>query len=73
MLFLDNNNIITTMRFKKELETVKEEKVYYETQITYHKAKLHKLQSDKSALADYAREKYLMKKDNEDIFLLIYE
>ncbi len=73
MLFVDNNNFITAMRFKKELKTLKDEKVFYESEIKINKEKLNKLQNDKSAMMDLAREKYLMKKDNEDIFLLVYE
>ena len=34
---------------------------------------LHELKTDTAALEKYAREKYLMKKENEDIFLIIDE
>ncbi len=50
---------------------MKKEKVHYEQGIIQYKNDLKNLQTDKNNLEKYAREQYLMKKDNEDVFLIV--
>jgi cell division protein DivIC len=71
ILFIDDRDFITThFRHKKELAKLEQSKKYYQGQITSTKAELEKLKSNPSTIEKYAREKYFMKKDNEDIFLI---
>jgi cell division protein DivIC len=71
ILFIDDRDFITThFRHKKELRKLEESKKYYQQQIAATKAELDKLRSNPSTLEKYAREKYFMKKDNEDVFLI---
>ncbi|HTS45570.1 MAG TPA: septum formation initiator family protein [Puia sp.] len=71
ILFVDDRDFITThFRHKKELRKLEESKKYYQQQIATTKAELDKLRSNPSTLEKYAREKYFMKKDNEDVFLI---
>ena len=69
--FIDDRDLITThFRHVKELHKLEAQKKYYESQISAVQAELDQLKRNPAALEKYAREKYLMKKDNEDLFLV---
>ena len=69
ILFFDNRDLITShFREKGELRKLEQSKAYYEQEITATKQELEQLRSNPAVLERYAREKYLMKKDNEDLF-----
>ncbi len=73
MLFFDEYNWVRVNKDRDKLEEITEEKEYLKSKIEADKEKLQKLQSDKTELERYAREEYLMKKKDEDIFLIIEE
>lgn len=71
MLFFDDRDIITThFRYKNELNELKTNKEYFQEQIAETRKELDKLQSDPALLEKYARERYRMKRDNEDLFII---
>ena|SRR5579859_5578327 len=71
ILFFDSRDFITShFREKGELNKLEQSKKYYEQQIATTKQELEQLKSDPAVLEKYAREKYLMKRDNEDLFLI---
>jgi cell division protein FtsB len=71
MLFFDNRDIITThFRQRAELNRLEESRAYYENQIAQTRKELKELKSDPNILEKYAREKYRMKKDNEDLYVI---
>ena len=71
MLFFDRNSMINQYRLVSTLGDLNTEKEYYQTEILSDSAALVKLQNSNEELERYAREKYLMKRDNEDIYLII--
>jgi len=73
IIFFDSNRLISVFRYRNELKEIRKEKNYYIEQIQQNKELLHLYQTDKKALEKFAREKYFMKKDNEDVFLIVYE
>ena len=70
MLFLDKNDLFTQMERRKELQDLQKSKEYFTTQISSERKELEALKNDPAALEKYAREKYLMKRDNEDLFVI---
>ena len=71
ILFFDARDFITShFREKGELQRLEKSKKYYEQQIAATKQELDQLRTDPAVLEKYAREKYLMKRDNEDLFLI---
>ena len=71
MLFFDNQDLITThIRQRQELERLETSRAYYITETANIKKDLELLKSDPALLEKYAREKYRMKKDNEDLFII---
>lgn len=71
--FFDRNDAWTTFKNWRELGRMQDEKEFYTAEITKTKEQLHELSSDKALLEKFARERYLMKRDNEDIFVLVPE
>ena len=71
MLFFDDRDFITThFRQKHELKQLEDSRAYYQQQISNTKKELDQLKSDPSTIEKYAREKYHMKRENEDLFLV---
>ena len=71
ILFFDNRDFVTShFRERGELQKLQESKKYYEQQIAATKQELDQLKSNPAVLEKYARERYLMKRDNEDLFLI---
>ncbi len=71
MLFFDRNSMINQYRLVSTLHQLQDEKVYYQTEILNDSSALSRLQNNNDELERYAREKYLMKRDNEDIYLIL--
>jgi cell division protein FtsB len=71
IMFIDDRDFITThFRYVNELHKLEVQKKYYEDQISTVQAELDQLKHNPATLEKYAREKYLMKRDNEDLFLV---
>src|ERR1700688_2974165 len=71
VLFIDDRDFITTsLRHVKELHRLEARKIYFEEQILTVRKELDQLKSNPATLEKYAREKYMMKRDNEDLFIV---
>ncbi|TDW99539.1 FtsB family cell division protein [Dinghuibacter silviterrae] len=68
--FFDRNDLFTQGERARDLRTLQKSKTYYTTQIEAAKRELDQMTHDPSALEKFAREKYRMKKDNEDEFTI---
>jgi cell division protein FtsB len=72
MLFFNSNNLISQYEYRKKLIKLQQDKNYYIQQIAEHKKILNNIK-DPMYLEKIGREDYLMKKDDEDIFLIIVD
>ncbi|HMR92472.1 MAG TPA: septum formation initiator family protein [Chitinophagaceae bacterium] len=70
MLFFDKNDLFTQAERNKQLKELKASKQYYYDQIATERAELEQLKSNPATVEKYAREKYLMKRDNEDLYII---
>jgi hypothetical protein len=70
LLFLDRNDLFTQIDRRRELRNLEKSKQYYQQEISSQRKELDALKNDPAALEKFAREKYLMKRDDEDLFLL---
>ncbi len=68
MLFFDERNLPQQLQRYNELKDLELGKAHYEKLNTDLKKELEGLANDPAMLEKYAREKHLMKRDNEDIF-----
>lgn len=69
--FFDSFDLFTTVKNQRLLSKMQEQKEWYQEQIIETKEDLHELNSDDALLEKFARERYLMKRENEDIFILV--
>ena len=70
LLFIDHNDIFVQINRKKQLNELLVSKQFYENEIAKTKKQLSELQNNPIALEKYAREKFFMKKSNEDLFIV---
>lgn len=70
MLFLDKNDVFTQLNRTRELRNLRQSKQYYTAKIEAERKELEGLKHNPAMLEKYAREKYLMKRDNEEIFII---
>jgi cell division protein DivIC len=70
MLLLDSNNLINRFQLTSKLHSLEDEKEYYEEKIKEVEQDRDALFGDRESLEKFAREKYLMKKESEDIFII---
>ena len=69
-LFADYD-LYTMVKLRHQLGQMESQRDHYAAEIATTRAQLHELNSDQALLEKFAREKYLMKRDNEDIFVLM--
>ena len=72
MLFLDNYSYFDHRFLNSQIEELEDNKAYYQQEIKKDKENI-KLLKNPYQIEKYAREKYYMKKDNEDIYLIEFE
>lgn len=70
LIFFDKNDLFTQLARHHELKELQQSKQYFTTQIALERKQLEELNNNPATLEKYAREKYLMKRDNEDLFLI---
>lgn len=73
LAFFDRNNLVEKMQLRGKITTLKKEKAYYQKKIEEDARKMQELLSNKKNLEKFAREQYLMKKPDEDIFVIVKE
>jgi cell division protein FtsB len=71
MIFGDKNNLIEQYELHKQYTKVKTEHDYYIRQIEKAKKDYNELFTNDRNLEKFAREKYLMKRDDEDVFVIV--
>jgi cell division protein FtsB len=70
MLFFDHNNLFLHLQYRAELNDLKERKQYYKDQMEKTKNDIDLIKTNPLWMEKVAREQYLMKRDNEDVFLV---
>ena len=71
--FFDSQNLVKQSKLKEEIEDLQEKRNFYKTEIQKDSIALHELTTNPKTQEKFAREKYLMKKDNEDVIVIIEE
>ncbi len=72
MFFFDENSYLIHRKFNSEIEDLESTITFYEEKISNDKETIKKLQ-DSLELERFAREKYLMKRKNEDIYIIEFD
>ncbi len=70
ILVFDDSNLVSRISKSRELSKLEQQREHYIKEIDTLQKRLEELKGDEKALEKFAREQYLMKKDNEEIFLV---
>ncbi len=71
LAFFDQYDLKTIIKLRRQVYKIEKDRVYYEREIKESKRLLEELTSNPFELEKFAREKYYMKRDNEDVFVII--
>ncbi len=69
LLYFDKNDVFTQYELVQKCNKLTVEKEYYISEIENNKREINELENNYKSLETFAREKYLMKKDSEDVFV----
>ncbi|HZY38815.1 MAG TPA: septum formation initiator family protein [Mucilaginibacter sp.] len=70
MIFFDKNDLFSQYQYYQQVSKLKQERDFYLKETAKVNKDLEELTSDPKQLEKFARERYLMKKDNEDVFVI---
>jgi cell division protein DivIC len=70
IIFVDENNVIRRVQYETKIRELKQDIRHYRKLSEESESKLKKLHSSDAELERVAREDYLMKKPNEDVFIV---
>jgi len=70
IFFIDTFDIITQVRMNNEFKQLKEQQEFYKAEIEKDSIKVYDLNNNPEEQERFARERFLMKKDNEDVFIV---
>jgi len=73
MVFFDKNDLLSQYQYHQQVSKLKQERDFYKKETDKVSKDLDELNSNPQKLEKFAREKYLMKKDNEDVFVVVKE
>jgi cell division protein FtsB len=71
MIFFDKNDLFSQYQYHQQLSKLKQERDFYQKETAKVSKDLDELTSNPQKLEKFARERYLMKKDNEDVFVIV--
>ncbi|MBW6460905.1 MAG: septum formation initiator family protein [Bacteroidales bacterium] len=71
MIFFDGNSLIRQRILNERIGNITRMSSYYRTEIAKNEKAIQELKTNQETLEKYAREKYLMKRDNEDIYIIV--
>ena len=70
IIFIDDYNLIKQYQLQKDINKLEKQKEYYLSEIENDSTELYQIQNNKEEQERFAREKFFMKKDNEDVFII---
>lgn len=71
MVFFDRNDLFSQYQYHQQVSKLKQERDFYQKETAKVHQDLDELTSNKEKLEKFAREKFLMKKDKEDVFVIV--
>lgn len=70
LLFFDKNDVFTQLDLSRQTKKLYEEKKYYQAEIRKNKALIEEFKNNVQSVETFARERYWMKKDNEEVYVI---
>lgn len=69
MLFFDTNSYLIHHELNKDIDALEDNKDFYQKEIDHDELFIKKME-DSNEIERFAREKYYLKRENEDIYLI---
>ena len=73
ILFFDQNNLVDRFISQRQIRQLERDNQYFRDRIRKDSTRMNELKTDNENLEKFAREQYLMKRENEDIFIIEFE
>ncbi|MCU0370514.1 MAG: hypothetical protein MUC31_03780 [Bacteroidales bacterium] len=73
MIFFDANNLKRQRLLKNRIDEIKRMKEFYASEIEKNNKAIYELETNLETIEKYAREKYIMKRDSEDVYIVTRE
>ena len=73
MLFIDSNDIVSHFKLRSKLNELEKQKEFYQERKEKIKVEREELLSNFELLEKFARERYLMKRKTEDLYVIMEE
>ena len=70
ILFFDPRDVFTQIEHRRELKELQASRSWYQREIAKESIEAEQLKTNPAIIEKYARENYLMKRENEDIFII---
>jgi len=70
MIFFDNNSLKRQRILNARIDEIKGMRAFYTTEIARNNKAIYELETNLETVEKYAREKYMMKRDSEDVFIV---
>ncbi|MBD3750221.1 MAG: septum formation initiator family protein [Sphingobacteriales bacterium] len=71
MLFFDRNDMASQLQYRSKVQKLEEEKDFYTKEITKAEKDLQELTTNPERLEKFARERYYMRRDDEDVYVVV--
>ncbi len=71
VIFFDKNVFKTQLELRQKVKQLEKERDYFSQEISVINNEIKELTTNPKTLEKFAREKYLMKRYNEDIFVIV--
>lgn len=71
MLFFDRNDMASQLQYRSKVQKLEEEKDFYTKEIDKAEKDLQELTTNPERLEKFARERYYMRRDDEDVYVVV--
>lgn len=73
IVVFDQHNLIDRIKTKRHLKQLREDTTFYHNRLKNDRDLIEQLETNQQNLEKFAREQYLMKKPDEDVFVILKE
>jgi len=73
IVFIDDNNIFVVLSNRQKMKDLEQDRLYYQEQVRLVKKERQEVFGNQAMVEKWAREKYLMRKPTEDVYVIVDE
>ncbi|NVJ87752.1 MAG: septum formation initiator family protein [Algoriphagus sp.] len=71
MIFIDSNNLVNQFKLSRKLHELEDRKAFFQERKAKIKEEREELMNNPELMEKFAREKYFMKKETEDLYVIV--